>query len=158
MRKTLVGVMGPGDAASQKAEEMGFVLGKLIAKEGWVVLSGGRNAGVMEAVNKGAKSENGLTLGILPISDNSHTSEYVDMTVLTGMGSARNNIEILSADALIVVAESMGSGTASEACLAIKAKKPIILLAPDTTAKSFFENLSKTLTHTVKTPEEAIAK
>jgi len=158
MRKILVGVMGPGDKASQKAIDMAFTLGNMIAKESWVVLSGGRNAGVMEAVNKGAKSENGLTLGILPISDNSHTSEYVDMTILTGMGSARNNIEILSADALIVVAESMGSGTASEACLAIKSNKPIILLAPDQTAQAFFEGLNKDLTHTVSTPEEAIAK
>ena len=158
MRKILVGVMGPGDEASNNAEATAFELGQLIAKEDWVLLSGGRNVGVMEAVNKGAKSQNGLTLGILPLSDQSQTSAYIDLTLLTGMGSARNNIEILSADALIVVAESLGAGTASEACLALKAKKPIILLGPDTNTQTFFQNLGKEFTHIVSTPQEAIDK
>lgn len=158
MRKVLIGVMGPGDAASPKAVEMAFTLGQLIAKEGWVLLSGGRNSGIMDAVNKGAKSKNGLTVGIIPAVDNSHTSGDVDIAIVTGMGSARNNINILTADALIVVAESIGSGTASEACLALKAKKPIILVAPDITTQTFFENLARHLTHTVLTPQEAIAK
>ena len=33
-----------------------FALGQAIAKEGWVLLSGGLEAGVMEAVNEGAKN------------------------------------------------------------------------------------------------------
>jgi len=158
MRKALIGVMGPGDNASENAIQMGFELGSLIAKEGWVTLSGGRDKGVMGSVNKGAKSQNGLTLGIIPASDNSYTSDDVDIAIVTGMGSARNNINILSADALIVVAESIGSGTASEACLALKANKSIVLLSPDNTTQSFFENLGKDLTHTVQTPQKAITK
>ena len=158
MRKILVGVMGPGDNASEKAIEMGFALGELIAQEGWVTLSGGRDKGVMGSVNKGAKSKNGLTIGIIPALDNSHTSEDIDISIVTGMGSARNTINILSADALIIVAESMGPGTASEASLALKAKKSIVLLAPDNATQTFFENLGKELTHTVKTSQEAIAK
>ncbi len=156
MKKILIGVMGPGDNASEKAIQMGFELGQLIATQGWVVLSGGRDAGVMEAVNKGAQSKDGLTVGLLPSNDNSHTSSSVDIAILTGMGSARNNIEILSADALIIVCESIGSGTASEACLAIKSKKSIILLSPDPTTQTFFENLGKDLVHTVTSPQEAI--
>lgn len=156
MRKRLIGVMGPSDNASKAAITTAFELGKLIAQEGWVVLSGGRNAGVMDSVNKGAKSVDGLTIGLLPFADNTKTSEYVDLAILTGMGSARNNIEILSCDALIIVSESMGSGTASEAALALKAKKQIILLSPNEITVKFFENLGKELVFITKTPEETI--
>lgn len=157
MRRSLIGVMGSGDNATQKATDMAFELGKLIAQKGWVTLSGGRSVGVMDAVSKGAKSANGLTIGLLPISDNSKTSEHVDVAILTGMGSARNNIEILSCDALVVVAESMGSGTASEIALALKVKKRVILLSPDVTTQEFFTKLGKDLVFPVKTPKEAIA-
>lgn len=148
--------MGPGDKASEKAKSMAYDLGKLIAKEGWVTVSGGRNSGVMEEVNKGAKSENGLTVGIIPGNDNSNTSESVDISIVTGMGSARNNINILTCDTLVIVTESMGAGTASEATLALKSKKKIILLSPDEVTKNFFEKLSKDLVYTTITADETI--
>ncbi len=62
----VIGVMGAGEQASDIDIQLALALGRLIAKEDWVLLSGGRNVGVMDAVNKGAKSEGGLTIGIMP--------------------------------------------------------------------------------------------
>ena len=66
MRKIIIGVMGRGENATANDLQNAYILGQLIAKQGWVLLTGGRNVGVMDAVSKGAKSADGLTIGILP--------------------------------------------------------------------------------------------
>lgn len=53
-RKTVVGVMGPGEGATLADLERAQTLGRLIAGEGWVLLTGGRRSGVMDAASKGA--------------------------------------------------------------------------------------------------------
>lgn len=148
--------MGPGLNASEKAIEDAYQLGALIAKEGWTVLSGGRKIGVMDAVNRGAKSEGGLTVGIIAFADNENTSESVDIAIVTGMGSGRNNINILSSDVTVVIAESMGAGTSSEAALALKGKKHIILLNPSRIIQDFYVSIGKDLVSITQTPEETI--
>src|ERR1700733_12429474 len=95
-KHVIIGVMGAGEQALDADIQTAFILGKLIALENWVFLSGGRNAGVMDAVNKGAKSANGLTIGIMPTRDMRMISEAVDIPIITDMGSARNNINVLS--------------------------------------------------------------
>src|SRR6266850_1082239 len=126
MSRVVVGVMGPGQSASKDAIAAAFELGRLIALEGWVLLTGGRNAGVMDAACKGAREAGGLTIGILPTTDTNEMSEAVDIPILTGMGQARNNINVLSSR--VIFACGMGAGTASEIALAIKAGKTVILL------------------------------
>lgn len=49
MRKIVIGVMGPGDNATPSDLQNAYELGKSIAQEGWVLLTGGRNVGVMDA-------------------------------------------------------------------------------------------------------------
>ena len=101
--KPVVGVMGSGKSDRPQDTVTAFELGKAIAENGWILLSGGRKSGVMEAVNEGAKSVAGaaLTIGIVPDSDKRQLSDYVDVGIVTGMGSARNNINILSSDVVI---------------------------------------------------------
>jgi uncharacterized protein (TIGR00725 family) len=72
--------MGSGDKAQPQDTVTAFALGQAIAKEGWVLLSGGRKSGVMEAVNEGAKNADGnaLTIGILPGKDKKQLSDCVD--------------------------------------------------------------------------------
>src|SRR5689334_13375912 len=65
-RRAIVGVMGAGENARAVDIRNAFALGSAIADAGWVVLSGGRNRGVMDAVSKGAKTCGGLTVGVLP--------------------------------------------------------------------------------------------
>ncbi|HAZ49457.1 MAG TPA: TIGR00725 family protein [Cyanobacteria bacterium UBA11369] len=139
MKKLIIGVMGPGENATPSDLETARELGKLIAQQGWVLLTGGRNSGVMDAASIGAKSANGLTIGILPSSDTSNVSDAVDIAIITDMGNARNNINVLSSD--VVIACGMGAGTASEIALAIKANKPVILLNCEEKSREFFGNL-----------------
>src|SRR3989344_3767650 len=130
MRKAIIGVMGPGEKASEKDTQDAFNLGKLIAKENWVLLSGGRNSGVMDAVSKGAKSAKGLTIGVMPDTDETKISEAVDIPIITDMGSARNNINVLSSS-VVIVCGTIAPGTLSEIALALKGKKKVILINND---------------------------
>ena len=155
MRKTIIGVMGPGAGATQQDKQNAFELGKLIAAQGWVLLSGGRSEGVMDAVNKGAQSAGGLTVGIIPTDDDAHTSDSVDISIITGMGSARNNINVLSS--AVVIACGMGAGTASEIALAIKSGKQVVLLTDNLDSKKFFKNLAGDRLHCVDSPAAAIS-
>ncbi|HYO92008.1 MAG TPA: hypothetical protein VEQ40_10240 [Pyrinomonadaceae bacterium] len=158
MGRFIVGVIGAGRAVKRDVDNA-RQLGELIAREGWVVLSGGRSAGVMDAVNEGAKRvEGSLTIGILPTSgDEGSVSEYVDIAVYTGMGNARNNINVLSSH-VVVACGASGPGTVSEIALALKAPKPrpVILLTGDETAIAFFINLGGERVTVASTPAAAI--
>ena len=123
-RSLIIGVMGGGTATVEDAAAA-YDLGRLIAKQGWVLLNGGRNSGIMEASARGASEHGGITVGILPDADHRRVSEYIAIPVVTGMGSARNSINILSSD--VVVACPGGPGTLSETALALKYNKPLIL-------------------------------
>ena len=154
MKKTLIGVMGPGANATETDLDNAYKLGQFIAQEGWVLLTGGRNAGVMDAASKGAKFANGLTIGILPTNDTSAVSDAVDIAIVTDMGNARNNINVLSSD--VVIACGMGAGTASEIALALKNHKKAILLTNHPESKAFFQSLSEDSILIANTPAAAI--
>ncbi len=154
MTKPIIGVMGPGEGATPEHMAMAEELGRLIAQAGWTTLSGGRNAGVMAAVNRGARDAGGLTVGILPDIERSGISPNVDIPIITGMGSARNNINVLSSD--VVIACGAGPGTASEISLAIKAGKHIVLLALSPAAKIYFQELGGPLVSVAASPRNAI--
>ena len=154
MRKKIIGVMGPGEEATDHDKNIAYKLGRLIAKQGWILLSGGRNLGVMDAVNRGAKDANGLTVGIMPTSEPETISKAVDIAIITEMKSARNNINVLSSD--VVIACGMGAGTASEIALALKAKKKVILLDQDEETKNFFQKIGKNEVYICNNPEDAI--
>ena len=155
MHKVLIGVMGPGQPANPQVEPVAYELGKRIAQQGWGVLTGGRNVGVMEAASQGAKSVGGLTIGILPTSAPQGLSTAIDIPILTDMGNARNNINVLSSQ--VIIACGMGAGTASEIALAIKAQKPVILMEVDAPTRSFFQTLSESDGQVLWAPGPAIA-
>jgi uncharacterized protein (TIGR00725 family) len=154
MSKIIVGVVGPGEGATVAATATAFALGELIAREGWVLLTGGRSAGVMEAASRGARAAGGLTVGILPSADAAGASEFVDIRIVTGMGQARNNINALSSRLLFAC--GMGAGTASEIALAFKADKRVILLCADQASTEFFKSLGRGAAFTADTPHAAI--
>jgi len=156
MRKIIIGVMGPGSSASYQDKQNAFELGKLIADEGWVLLSGGRNSGVMDAVSKGAKSADGLTIGIMFDMNESKISEFVDIPIMTDMGSARNNINVLTSS-VVVACGSIAPGTLSEIALAIKGGKQVVLLGQDSEAQKFLTTIGKDCVSVVANPEDAIA-
>jgi predicted Rossmann-fold nucleotide-binding protein len=66
-RRPVAGVMGAGDGASGADILLAERLGELLARAGFVVLTGGRDAGVMAAATRGAKRvPESLTVGVLP--------------------------------------------------------------------------------------------
>jgi uncharacterized protein (TIGR00725 family) len=147
--------MGPGETRAEILEAARR-LGRLAAEAGWVVLTGGRPAGVMEAACAGAKSVSGsLTVGILPSGPDGPVSAEVDVAVFTGIGEARNAINVLSSD-VVVACGVEGAGTASEVALALKLGRPTVLLAPSPQASAFFRTIAGPALHEVETPESAI--
>ncbi len=154
MKKMIIGVMGPGTGAKAQDLENAYELGRLIAERGWVLLTGGRNVGVMDAASRGAKAANGLTIGILPSSDKTGISPAIDIPIITDLGNARNNINVLSSD--VVIACGMSAGTASEIALALKSHKKVILLTDNQEAKAFFSQLSPNHVMLSNSPEAAI--
>jgi uncharacterized protein (TIGR00725 family) len=152
--KTIVGVMGPGDQTTQAEAKTAYDLGKAIAQEGWVLLTGGRNRGVMEAASRGAKAANGLTIGILPADHTADMSSFVDIPIVTGLGNGRNIINVLSSH--ILVACGKGAGTASEVALALKVGKPIAFIETDATALKFWRSLTSNPLHISQTVDQVI--
>lgn len=157
MRRFVVGVMGPGEGAEVSAEAAARRLGRLIAEQGWVLLTGGRNAGVMRAANAGAKEVPGsLTVGLLPDA-HAEPSPDVDLVIPTGLGNARNNLNVLASDVIVAVGRG-GPGTVSEVALALKAGKPVLLLGADPLSLAFFGQLSAGRAIALQTPEAVIAE
>ncbi|MBV9957554.1 MAG: cytochrome [Acidobacteria bacterium] len=154
MSRTIVGVMGPGRGASREVSAAAHELGRLIALQGWVLLTGGRDAGVMAAASSGAKEAGGITVGILPGADTRGASADVDIPIITGLGQARNNINVLSSS--IVIACGMGAGTAAEIALALKAGKHVILLHCGLEAAAFFQSLSQERVFIAEQASEAV--
>lgn len=150
----IVGVMGPAKARKKDIENA-RILGELIARREWVVLTGGRDVGVMDAACQGAKRvPRSLTIGILP-SGRDRVSKYVDLAIVTELGNARNNVNVMTSQ-VVVACGLTGSGTVSEVALALKAGKPVILVGASPVEEKFFKKLGGKHLASVDSPEEAI--
>lgn len=124
-RRTCIGVMG-GCSADFDTIELAHEMGRLIAENGWTLVSGGRPTGVMQASVLGAHEAGGLTVGVLYDDDRDGGAEGLDLVIPTGMGAARNVINILASD--VVVACRGTGGTLSEIALALRFERPVVLL------------------------------
>jgi uncharacterized protein (TIGR00725 family) len=121
-KNKFIAVIGNSKASAQEiklAEE----IGREIAQNGAVLVCGGLD-GVMEAACRGATTEGGLTVGILPGTSRNDANEYVQIPVVTGIGYARNMIVVKSAQAVIAVGGSYG--TLTEIGFALKNGIPVI--------------------------------
>ncbi len=78
----------------------------------------------MEAVSMGASERGGTVVGILPGEDIEGSNSFCSITIPTGIGYARNVINILAAD--IVVAIGGKAGTLTELAYARLYRKPVI--------------------------------
>jgi uncharacterized protein (TIGR00725 family) len=154
-RKPVIAVVGTGQEI-EPAVSNARKLGQLIAEQRWVLITGGRNAGVMRAANEGAKKIDGsLTIGILPDRE-TQVSRDVDVAIVTDAGEARNNIIVLSASILIACGAD-DPGTVSEVSLAVKAGKPIVLLGASEPTRQFFRQLGTDQIRLADSPDEAVA-
>jgi uncharacterized protein (TIGR00725 family) len=123
--RPVIGVMG-GGVAAPPVLDLAEELGRRVAEAGWALLNGGRNAGVMRASAAGAAAAGGVVIGVLPGRDRTGASPHLTYAILTGLGDARNVVNVLSSD--VVIALPGGAGTLSEIMLARKNRRPLVLL------------------------------
>lgn len=138
-----IGIIGAG-TCSKEVYKTAEKLGILIAERGDILICGGLG-GVMEAAAKGAKSNGGTTIGILPGFSAEDANPFIDIPIVTGLSHARNVIIVRSSDILIAVAGKYG--TLSEIAIALKLGKPVIGIGSWDVSKDIFQT---------QYPEEAI--
>ena len=109
----IISVIGSSKPLYDEHVELAENVGKELAKRGVMVVCGGLN-GIMEAVCRGAKSEGGTTIGILPGRDTKDANSYVDIPIVTTMGFSRNVIVVNTGEAVIAAATIFGYVYVSE--------------------------------------------
>jgi uncharacterized protein (TIGR00725 family) len=117
-----IAVCGP-DPASPEVAAQAEQIGRLLAKEGAVLVCGGLG-GVMEAAARGVETEGGTSIGLLPDSDRRRANRHLSLSIPTGIGEMRNSLVVRAADAVIAVAG--GFGTLSEIAFALKTDTPVV--------------------------------
>jgi len=121
-KQKIIAVIG-GSQCSKEEAKIAEEVGRELARRGAILVCGGLG-GVMEAVCKGAQSQGGLTIGILPGNSRQSANPYVQIPIVTGIGDARNIAVVKSAQAVIAIDGSYG--TLSEISHALQSGIPVI--------------------------------
>lgn len=124
MHRRYVAVCGPSEATPSQLDAAREV-GKLLARQGAIVINGGYG-GVMGAASEGAAIEGGTVVGILPDSDRAEVNAHLTIAIATGLGQARNAVIVTAADSVIAIGQ--GWGTLSEIALARRLGRPVFAL------------------------------
>jgi uncharacterized protein (TIGR00725 family) len=117
-------VIGPA-RCDEELTQLAHEVGAGLAKAGFTIVTGGEK-GAMEAASRGASEAGGLAIGVLPGIDRSTANDYADVTVVTGIGHARNLAVVASGDVVIAVGGEWG--TLSEIGLAGVLSRPVVLV------------------------------
>ena len=121
-KKRFIAVIGGNQCSPQEAQ-LAEEVGRELARRGAILVCGGLS-GVMEAACRGASSEGGITIGILPGESRQAANPYVQIPITTGLGYARNLAVVKSAQAVIAIGGSYG--TLSEISHALQSGIPVI--------------------------------
>ncbi len=165
-RKLQIGVIGScadlkySNKMAQLAEEVGF----WVAEKNAALIFGAEKDidSLSAAACKGAKKNNGLTIGITyGKTKDDVVSPDADIIIPTGLerGGGREFVLVLSADVLIAI--NGGSGTLNEMVIAYQAGIPIICLANSggwsgKMAGQFFDQRKRLKILPASTPKEAV--
>lgn len=145
-----IGVIGAASAHGELLE-LAYQVGGAIADRGAVLLCGGRG-GVMAAAAKGVRERGGLAVGILPGEEKREGNPYLDISLATGLGDARNAVLTRTADGLIAIGGAYG--TLSEIGLALKMGKQVVGLKTWQLVNAKGEGAH---IETASSPEEAVS-
>ncbi len=121
MRTKQVVIIGSSDATDHL--ETARSIGSFVAENNWTLISGGRT-GIMEAASRGASEAGGTVIGIVPSSLFEEANRYCTVVIPTGVGFARNSINVLSGDVIVSIGGK--AGTLSELAYAWQYNKPVI--------------------------------
>jgi uncharacterized protein (TIGR00725 family) len=131
-KRKIIAVIGGSDPTS-KETKLAEKVGRELARHEAILVCGGLG-GVMEAACKGASSEGGVTIGILPGENRLSANPYVQIPIATGLGYARNAAVAKSAQAVIAIGGSYG--TLTEIGYALQTGIPVIGLNTWTIARN----------------------
>jgi len=166
MKKLQIGVMGSAADLnySKELEQIAFKLGQEIAKNNAILIFGAEKDcdSLSTSAARGAKSENGLTVGITyEKGKDIYEKEFTDVIIPCGMvrGGGRELALILSCDVVIAIAG--GSGTLTEIAIAYQANIPVVVLNgyggwSDKLADTFIDERKRFKIEAVKTPQKAV--
>ena len=121
-KKKFIAVIGGSECSPQEAE-LAEEVGRELARQGVILVCGGLG-GIMAAACKGASSEGGVTIGILPGGSRQAANPYVQIPIVTNLGEARNVVLVKSAEAVIAIGG--GYGTLSEIGHALRNGLPVV--------------------------------
>lgn len=165
MRKLQIGVMGSASDLnySNEMDKIAQRIGELIAQTNNILVFGAEKDydSLSASAQRGAKSKNGLTVGITYNKDKKILLDNVDVIIATGLdrGGGREFVLTLSCD--VIIAISGGSGTLTEMAIAYQADIPVIVIEgtggwADKLANEYLDARKRRLIIAVKTPEEAV--
>ncbi len=157
--KGIVSVIGASEI-DREIEGKTIEIGKLLAKNNYAVACGGLT-GVMEAICKGVKQENGFTIGIIPFTEKKTANKFVDLVIPVPFSQARNIVVVLTGDVCLAI--SGKAGTLSEICFAWIYQKPIVALSnvkgwSSKIANQKLDDRRDDMIYGVETPQGAIEK
>jgi hypothetical protein len=78
----------------------------------------------MAGASRGAASQHGTVIGILPGDDRARANEWVSIALTTGIGELRNGLIVRACDAAVAVGGAYG--TLSEIGLALAQGVPVV--------------------------------
>src|ERR1041384_3301596 len=125
MRRRYVAVCGASQATPSQVDAAREV-GKLLAKNGAILINGGYGGATAAARGGGAAGEGGTVVGILPDTDRDGANSYLTLSIPTGLGHARNAVIVTAADSVIAIGG--GWGTLSEIALARRLGRSVFAL------------------------------
>jgi hypothetical protein len=124
--KFQIGVIGDSEIRSKEQYVIAYEIGKEIAHINAILICGGRG-GVMTAASKGAWEAGGITVGILPMTNNDlEVSPYLTVKIPTYLHWGRNPIIPLASDG--VIACGGNTGTLSELAYTELFNKPLVCI------------------------------
>ena len=121
---SICGSDGDDERLRGYALEVAEKIGRYVAQRGGVIVCGG-HSGVMEAACRGAKSENGITVGIMPY-EKDEANPYIDIAIPTRIGNVRNYLVSSTGDVTIAIGGRWG--TLNEIAFRMISERPLILM------------------------------
>jgi len=168
-RKYQIGVMGSAADLnySKELEQIAFEVGKEVALSGNITIYGAEKDydSLSTAASRGAKSANGLTVGVTygKGKDIWDKKGDTDIIISTGMdrGGGREFVLVNSCDAIIAI--SGGSGTLIEIAIAYQSNIPIVVIGgtggwADKLAGEYLDNRKRLLTIKSISAKDAVEK
>lgn len=115
-----------GKKPAQRAFDAAYEAGRYLAKKNAILICGGKG-GIMESACRGAKEENGITVGVVSGNNRNTSNGYIDVEIVSGIiNCAEESLIISMSDGIVAIGG--GSGTLQELAVAYRLQKPVVAI------------------------------